>query len=393
MLGKFRKYLGSPLPVQYRSGFEADLFGSIFRPTLLVGGLIILLEVGMVLIALARPGLLRSPDRMVYLALYLILLGATLAAVLGAVLGRRRLRKHPRAFIGLTVGYAALICLWGSFLSAYTHKTNADISVFLYVILGVAVVVTLRPWQAIALFVGNQLVFLLLLYHFAGPGVKVYGSVLNSIITTLLCILIASILCNNRVRDYVNRVTIVQQNREINNINQQLRRLVLLDEMTQVNNRRYLEEMLPEQLQKARQAGQAVCVMMFDLDRFKEFNDLYGHPAGDKALISFARILKGCLEDKRGAVVRYGGEEFILCLEGYDEKTGMKAAEEIRRRLEAQGIPHSAGQNGYLTVSTGVRAAHPEEDVSLEQLVSDADQALYIAKNAGRNRVKLFYPG
>jgi diguanylate cyclase (GGDEF)-like protein len=126
---------------------------------------------------------------------------------------------------------------------------------------------------------------------------------------------------------------------------------------------------------------------MLDVDHFKQFNDTFGHPAGDEVLRQLARVLS----DARRAndlVARYGGEEFAVILVDTAKFTGAKVAERVRERVSAHDFSDAAARAGRLSVSIGV-ATYPDDGSDAEGLVRAADAALYAAKRAGRNRVVL----
>jgi diguanylate cyclase (GGDEF)-like protein len=124
---------------------------------------------------------------------------------------------------------------------------------------------------------------------------------------------------------------------------------------------------------------------MLDLDHFKDFNDRYGHPAGDEALRAFAHLLGACVRE-HDVAARYGGEEFAIYLPGLDATAAIDVAERIRERTESTIIPLGPGKTGHITVSIGIAAA-PENGAERVTLLKSADEALYRAKLAGRNRV------
>jgi diguanylate cyclase (GGDEF)-like protein len=124
---------------------------------------------------------------------------------------------------------------------------------------------------------------------------------------------------------------------------------------------------------------------MLDLDHFKEFNDRYGHPAGDEALRVFADLLASTVREQDIAA-RYGGEEFAVFLPGLQADAAAEVAERIRSRTESTIIALSPGLTGHLTVSIGIAIA-PEDGTQRIMLLKAADEALYRAKLAGRNRV------
>lgn len=156
------------------------------------------------------------------------------------------------------------------------------------------------------------------------------------------------------------------------------------DGRTGLTNSRAFDELLERRLAE-RGDSENVAVLMLDLDHFKDFNDRYGHPAGDEALRMFAHILSSSVRENDVAA-RYGGEEFALYLPGLDASGAREVAERIRERTEATIIPLGPGSTGRITVSIGIAAA-PNDGVERMVLLKAADEALYRAKQAGRNRV------
>ena len=134
-----------------------------------------------------------------------------------------------------------------------------------------------------------------------------------------------------------------------------------------------------------RAASDPIAVLMLDIDHFKEFNDRYGHPAGDEALRMFAHLVGSSVREGDIAA-RYGGEEFAICLPGLTASAAKDVAERIRERTESTIIPLGPGLTGRITVSIGIAAA-PGDGVQRVMLLKAADEALYRAKLGGRNRV------
>jgi diguanylate cyclase (GGDEF)-like protein len=156
------------------------------------------------------------------------------------------------------------------------------------------------------------------------------------------------------------------------------------DPRTGLLNTRGFDDALETAL-AGRQADESVAVLMLDIDHFKDFNDRYGHPAGDQALRAFADVLRSCLRD--GDVAgRYGGEEFTVLLTGVDDNAARSVAERIRTRTESTLIPLAPGVSDRVTVSIGIAVA-PDQGQERVGLLRLADDALYRAKDSGRNRV------
>lgn len=156
------------------------------------------------------------------------------------------------------------------------------------------------------------------------------------------------------------------------------------DGRTGLANSRSFDESLQDRL-STRDAGEPLAVLMLDIDHFKAFNDRNGHPAGDQALRTFARVLGSAVRDG-DIVARYGGEEFVVMLPGATAADAAVVAERIRSQVEATTIELSPGHRDQVTVSIGV-AVWPTDADDRVKLLEVADAALYRAKNTGRNRV------
>ena len=220
--------------------------------------------------------------------------------------------------------------------------------------------------------------------------------------------------------------------RELEQARERLRQLAITDGLTGLYNHRYLKEHLEQELLRANRHQSRVSVVMLDIDHFKKFNDIFGHPAGDTILRTIARLLKDNIR-KIDIAARYGGEEFCLVLIETNKAAATVAAEKVRRLVEAHqfdisndghpasnfspglaplaGWTPSAGVetqlaelatatsadghsppgnhfafNHHLTISMGV-ATFPDDAIALSQLIEVADQRLYKAKKQGRNQV------
>lgn len=161
--------------------------------------------------------------------------------------------------------------------------------------------------------------------------------------------------------------------------------MAIYDTLTQLYNRRHLDQVLEEEFQNVSQTKQPLSVVMIDIDRFKAINDHYGHDEGDRALIHVASLLKTSLR-KHDIVARFGGEEFLVVLPRAIMKDAVIIAERIRKSVEA--TPLSVGNEPvHLTVSLGVAGIPAVWPKSKEELIKCADTALYEAKEKGRNRV------
>jgi two-component system cell cycle response regulator len=169
----------------------------------------------------------------------------------------------------------------------------------------------------------------------------------------------------------------------------QLAHLARHDPLTGLGNRRSLQQDLGVLHARSQRYGRRFALAMCDLDRFKAYNDTHGHQAGDQALRAVAATIA---QEVRGgdSVYRYGGEEFLVVLPEQTLATALVAVERVRSAVEGLAIPQpAAGPGGRLTLSAGIAAFDPDEAITAEALLQQADAALYRAKAAGRNQLSL----
>ena len=168
--------------------------------------------------------------------------------------------------------------------------------------------------------------------------------------------------------------------------NAQLELLSTTDSLTGVANRRLFDTALAAEWARSLGTAQPVSVIMADVDHFKQYNDDYGHLAGDACLVEISRLLNGSLRDT-DLLCRYGGEEFAAILPRADLEGAVAVAERMRRAVEAARLPHTL-TGGTVTVSVGVASSLPSTKDRRNELLAGADAALYEAKRAGRNCVR-----
>jgi diguanylate cyclase (GGDEF)-like protein len=175
---------------------------------------------------------------------------------------------------------------------------------------------------------------------------------------------------------------------ELSQANDKLRRISLTDGLTEIDNRRCLEERLHEMWEHSVRLHEPVALIMCDIDKFKLVNDKYGHQAGDSVLKDVAKLLK---DEARqiDRVGRYGGEEFLLILQGTVLDAAVTFAERLREKVEGHTFTFTGGTLRR-TISCGVAASPHPRVKDQEELLKAADAALYVAKETGRNRVVRF---
>jgi diguanylate cyclase (GGDEF)-like protein len=174
-------------------------------------------------------------------------------------------------------------------------------------------------------------------------------------------------------------------------LNQTLERLALQDGLTGLANRRQFDTALQNELSRATRAASSLALIMIDVDCFKKYNDIYGHLAGDECLRQVGKVIQSAEGRSGDLAARYGGEEFVVLLPNTDVQGALKVAEKIRNAIRQLEIRHDGNLPGVVTISAGVNVLMPvtgNDTPSL--LIGSADEALYLAKSAGRNQTRIY---
>ncbi|OKH31161.1 hypothetical protein NIES2101_41745 [Calothrix sp. HK-06] len=203
--------------------------------------------------------------------------------------------------------------------------------------------------------------------------------------------------CNRKLRQQMGQ-KILGLEQEIANYKRQLAltvkknieltRIASLDELTQIANRRQFDQTLDWEWGQMLKSNQPLSLIIGDVDYFKGYNDIYGHPMGDFCLKQVAKAMSDTLQPSGNLVARYGGEEFVILLPNTSSSAAIVLAEKVRIAIEQMQLPHpSSNVCAFVTMSMGVSSLILTEQTSVNTLLAQADTALYKAKKSGRNRV------
>jgi diguanylate cyclase (GGDEF)-like protein len=189
-------------------------------------------------------------------------------------------------------------------------------------------------------------------------------------------------------RNITERNMITKKLKETNEL---LKQLSTKDGLTHVANRRSIAEYLEQEWKRSIRNSTPISLILLDIDFFKLYNDTYGHQAGNACLKMIAVSLKNTVKRSGDLVARYGGEEFVVVLPNTNMTGAASVAEDLRENTESLQIPHlNSKVSQYVTVSIGIAATIPPLDSNPFDLLNQADKALYMAKQEGRNRVKFY---
>lgn len=190
------------------------------------------------------------------------------------------------------------------------------------------------------------------------------------------------------IKDITKNSTFIIENQEkgnsLENLISEMNDKIIKDYLTGIYNRRYINEKLPLEIKHSIIESLPLSVIMADIDHFKIVNDTYGHLIGDEVLIDFARIISKSIRKDVDWVGRYGGEEFLIVLKDTDSESAYKISEKIRKLIDETTFTYD-NINIHITSSFGVHG-YKNEKLNIEELISQVDKKLYVAKTSGRNK-------
>ncbi|AIY41921.1 hypothetical protein LT85_2763 [Collimonas arenae] len=216
-----------------------------------------------------------------------------------------------------------------------------------------------------------------------------YLHVLGALLLTLALGLLGWRLIHQIQLRLAAEAGLLQVQESLRTLNQHLEQLALQDSLTGLANRRHFDSTLRDEFSRAMRNANSLALVMIDVDYFKQYNDIYGHLAGDECLRQISEIVKSSKNRPGDLAARYGGEELAVLLPDTDLAGAMAVAEKIRLAIYNLHMEHAFGPVGVITISAGVDAFVPVRDDNIPfELIQAADKAMYAAKAAGRNCVR-----
>jgi len=295
-----------------------------------------------------------------------------LAVAFAATFVPRADRWYPRVAAAAAFGMLVAVSIVG--LLVWQHGEARLIVRPIYAAIAIYFMLGLSFRTALVVNTLGIAVYVVLAAGWAGlPARDLLYTISTLVLTNVLCIAGAFKL------EYLRRAVWLEA--------RLLQEHALKDGLTSLANRRRFDEQFGRIWQQAQRDGTPVSLLLVDIDHFKKFNDRYGHQAGDEALKSLARVLSGSVRRPLDVAARLGGEEFAMLLFDAGREYAVRTAQSILDRVRDTAISHADSSTGRLTVSIGIATVIPVPGRSPAGLLQLADQALYAAKDAGRNQL------
>jgi len=320
----------------------------------------------------------------IYAHLAMLIL-ALLAGLLASFLYRKKLDSGSAVRI-LAAIVAFLYLLFGALVCIIDQLVTSSINPYLISSMAVGLVILLHPYLTLLYY---PLIFFF--FYYLVPLTQQDSSLIttvraNGVSAAAIGMGLALIVWRTNLMTLTQSKTIDQQKEELVAKNRQLEKMARIDMMTGLNNRMSFTEETEKELARTRRTGNDSTIVLLDLDNIKKINDQYGHPAGDQVLVAVAELIKSQLRSVDLAA-RFGGDEFALLLPDTDLQGALKVADKVRLAIAKHYFPLD-DENLRITASFGVAVLNSGDDQSFNSLYQEADQALYRAKNEGRNRVE-----
>ena len=309
-------------------------------------------------------------------------------AVLGLLIHRfcqSHVRASPQALVLQTL-FACTALAFAVALSVIDQMVTTNTTNFATICLLVGMLSLMRPTWALAMFVGTYLVFFQALALTQRDPELLALARSHGLSAVLMSFVASTVMWHQYASAVLLRREIVRGNRALACKQSELEYLATHDALTGLYNRREFMRLAEMELVRSARLPSDTCVLMVDLDFFKKINDRYGHPAGDEVLQQVAAMLKNGVRAS-DVIARMGGEEFIVLLPSTDCEGALAVAEKLRcvvreKPLQVQGFAIQ------VTASIGVSGLKKSQRASIDGLYATADQALYVAKQSGRDRVE-----
>lgn len=377
-----KRLLSTSLSDSHKTEFEIDINRTNIAKAKITAMTFIFLEVMMMVIhCIANKDNLFVAPYLYYGSMYILMLLVMIAFLAAFTKLGADVPRHIARIRYAGIFFISLILIWCAGISLLDQLRSGQVIVYVVAIIAVAITPLMSPVTLLLTYLLIHSLFLIAMPYFQESTELLF---INSINTTTFVIMswaIAFMRYKRAIEEFNNRKIMLKKNDELQEANQRLEVLSSTDALTGVFNRLSFENRIKDEWNRCKRHSIQLSLIVVDIDLFKEFNDHYGHPAGDCCIKQIAGVLSACARRSSDMVARSGGEEFIILLPQLDEESALKLAERMRHGVEAVDVPHLySGVSDHVTISLGTNTIIPTDESSIEEFINNADKALYKAK-------------
>lgn len=390
-----KSFLFGSVPESYKQEFGRMIRATNLRRGKITAAALIVLQIVSLAISLAtEKQIFPVQTNNYYMAMYLVII---VAMVFFFALFNRLEKKALGGILATWVAgtaFAAFILFWCAGKSLLDQFSSGKIAPYSIAVICIAVVAVYPPKVILPVFGAAEAFFVIMMPYFQKSSALCSSNRWNSVYFVLLAGVISAAMYRSRINDF-NSSRIIQEkngeleriNRELMETNRALEKLSVTDGLADVYNRSFFDRSIRTESNQCRKSCCPLSLIMLDIDYFKEFNDHYGHQAGDDCIRRVAAALTSCVKRSNDIVARYGGDEFAVILPNTGLEGAVTIAKQIRIGVERLSIPHGFSDTApFLTISLGVDTMEPSEELAVSEFIQRVDRALYEAKKY-RDRV------
>lgn len=401
-ISRFRKI---NIPGEHKEEFKRELVEVNLLRGKVLGATLIIVELIVIAYSIASsPNTIMSKPKSYYYIMYIVMILVMTVILLLINSLSKKVQRNIKILNGFTYGGVAFVVSWNMVITLLDQMSSGTLLSYFIALVGASVIIYMRPRAILIIYASIQMCFMVLLPMFQKNGVSPFGAYINTTIAAIVSCFLGYIIYKNKAVDFSQRKIIEQKNKQLEELNRKLRQsnktldyMSKTDGLTGIYNRRMFNNISQCFWSKCRSNNLSLTTIMMDIDYFKEYNDNYGHQAGDECLMklvdTISNTMKQYSDKEQSILARYGGEEFILLVCNLTCEKSYELSESIRTNVEKLNIERKHREVAdHITLSLGVYCGSPITDVSsnIAEYVGNADKALYTAKKSGRNVTKVF---
>lgn len=296
--------------------------------------------------------------------------------------------KHISRIHYAGIFFIGFILMWSAGISLLDQLTSGQVIVYVVAIISIAITPYYKPVILFLVYLIVHSLFLIAMPYFQESTQILLGNSLNTTTFVIMSWVISCMRYKKQAEDFNNKKIILKKNDEVRLINLQLQeanqKLEILsrtDGLTGIINRLSFETIIKDEWSRCKRHSIPLSLIMVDIDFFKQFNDNYGHQAGDCCIKQVADVLTVYAERSSDKVARYGGDEFMVLLPHTNKENALNLAEKMRKGVEEKTITHLCSYvSDHVTISLGINTIIPSDESSIDEFIGNTDKALYKAK-------------